>query len=73
MSTNIQYEIDSTVDIFTAHITPEILHPLEIIEVDGLVGTILFQVDSSTRKLVSVVIYDFSVFRRKLLLRLIFL
>ena len=73
MSTNIQYDIDSTVDVLTAHLKSDVVHPLETIEAEGIAGTILFQVDSLTRELVRVVIYDFSVFRRKLLMRLIFL
>ena len=73
MSTNIQYEINSVIDVFTAHVKPDIAHPLETIEAEGGAGTILFQVDSLTKELVRVVIYDFSVFRRKLLMKLIFL
>ena len=73
MSTNIPYEIDAKIDVFTAYIKSDISHPLETIETELSAGTILFQVDALTKELVSVVIYDFSVFRRKLLMRLIFL
>lgn len=36
-------------------------------------GNVLFQVDSVTGELVKIVIYDFSIIRRELLLQLIFL
>ena len=76
MSTKIQhipYKIDSTVDIFTAYLTHEVKHPLETVETEFLGSQMLFQVDSVTGDLCRVLIYDFSVVRRKLLLRLIFL
>jgi hypothetical protein len=73
MSTNIHYTIDATIDVFTAYIKSDTSHPLETVETELSAGTILFQVDALTRELARVVIYDFSVFRRKLLMRLIFL
>lgn len=70
---NIMYEVDKRLDVFTAHVKREILHPLETIESGLFDGNILFQVDSVTGELVKIVIYDFSVLRRKLLLQFVFL
>jgi hypothetical protein len=72
MST-IRYEIDRTLDVFTAYVQEEICHPLETIESALFDGNILFQVDSVTGKLVKIVVYDFAIIRRKLLWQLIFL
>lgn len=69
----IMYDFDKTLDVFTAHVKQEILHPLETIESNLFDGNILFQIDSVSGELVKIVIYDFSVIRRKLLMQLVFL
>ena len=71
--TEIRYEIDHTLDVFTAYIQEEISHPLETIESQLFDGNILFQVDLESGELVKILIYDFSIIRRKLLWQLIFL
>ncbi|MCP4398552.1 MAG: hypothetical protein GY801_14805 [bacterium] len=70
---HIQYEIDSTVDVLTAYFIHDALHPIDTVEKEFLGSHILFQVDSATGELCRLLIYDFSVVRRKLFMRLIFL
>ena len=68
----IKLERDTKLDICIAHIR-EIEHPLET-EVSPLFdGNVLFKVDSVTGELVQIFIYDFSIVRKKLLTKLIFL
>ena len=67
----IRIERDKKLDLFIAHVR-EITNPLEIRVVPIFDGNILFKVDSVTNELVQVFIYDFSVVRRKLLMKLVF-
>ena len=67
----IRIERDRELDLFIAHVR-EITNPLETRVVPLLDGNILFKVDSVTDDLVQVFIYDFSVVRRRLLTKLIF-
>jgi hypothetical protein len=69
----IRYEIDRSLDVFTAFVKDEIRHPIETIESELFDGNILFQVDAVTGDLIKIVVYDFSIIRRKLLMKLIFL
>ncbi len=67
----IRIERDRKLDLFIAHVK-EITNPLETRPVPFFDGNILFKVDSVTDELVQVFIYDFSVVRRKLLMKLVF-
>jgi hypothetical protein len=67
----IRIERDKKLDLFIAHVR-EITNPLETRVVPIFDGNILFKVDSVTDELVQVFIYDFSVVRRKLLMKLVF-
>jgi len=60
-------------DLFTAVVKDEIVNPLKTIESPLFDGNILFKVDSVTGELVKIVIYDFSIVRRKLMTHLVFL
>jgi len=64
-------ERDKQLDVFIAHLR-EITHPLETEVAPLFDGNILFKVDSVTGELVQILIYDFSIVRRKLLMNLIF-
>lgn len=68
----IRIERDRELDLFIAHVR-EITHPLETRVVSLFDGNILFKVDSVTNELVQVFIYDFSVVRRKLLTKFVFI
>ena len=65
------FKRDKELDLLIAHFG-EIKNPLET-EETPFYENILFKVDSKTGELVQVLIYDFSVFRRQLLMQLIFL
>jgi hypothetical protein len=65
-------ERDKKLDICIAHIR-EIEHPLETEVAPLFDGNVLFKVDSVTGELVQIFVYDFSIVRRKLLTRLVFL
>ncbi len=65
------FERDKKLDLLIAHFG-EIKNPLET-EETPFYENILFKVDSKTGELVQVLIYDFSVFRRRLFMQLIFL
>ncbi len=65
-------ERDKKLDLLIAHFG-KIKNPLETEEAPFLYGNVLFKVDSKTGELVQVLIYDFSVIRRRLLMQLIFL
>ncbi len=67
----IRIERDRKLDLFIAHVR-EITNPLETRVVPLFDGNILFKVDSVSGELVQVFIYDFSVVRRKLLMKLVF-
>jgi hypothetical protein len=64
----IRIEIDKQLDLLTARLK-ETKNPLETIESDNF----LFFVDSETKDLVMIQIYDFRVIRRKLLRHLMIL
>jgi len=64
----IKIEIDKQLDLLTARLK-ETKNPLETVES----GNILFFVDSETKDLVMIQIYDFRVIRRRLLRHLIIL
>lgn len=68
----ITIERNKELDTFVAHIK-EIVNPLETEVCPLFDGNILFKVDSITGELVQIFIYDFSVIRRKLLMKLLFL
>jgi hypothetical protein len=70
--TPIRIEHDKQLDVFIAHLQ-EIIHPLETEVAPLFEGNILFKVDSVTGELVQIFIYDFSIMRRQLLRRMIFL
>ncbi|CAG1021505.1 hypothetical protein DOJK_01042 [Patescibacteria group bacterium] len=70
--TKIIMERDKKLDTFVARIR-EIEHPLETEVCPLFDGNILFKVDSVTGELVQIFIYDFSIIRRKLLVKLLFL
>lgn len=67
-SPEIKIEIDKRLDLLTAHIK-ESTNPLQTIESDN----ILFFVDTETKDLVMIQIYDFQIVRRKLLKHLMIL
>ncbi|RLB99977.1 MAG: hypothetical protein DRI57_32875 [Deltaproteobacteria bacterium] len=67
----IKIERDRELDLFIAHVR-EITNPLETRVVPLFDGNILFKIDSVTNEPVQVFIYDFSVVRRKLLTKLVF-
>jgi hypothetical protein len=66
-------EYDKNLDLFTAFVKDEVVNPLKTIESPLFDGHILFKVDSVTGELVKIVIYDFSVIRRRLMTHLVFL
>ena len=66
-------EHEKKLDLFTVHVKNEIINPLKTIESPLFDGNILFKIDSVTGELVKIVIYDFSIIRRKLVMRFIFL
>jgi hypothetical protein len=66
-------EYEKKLDLFTVYVKDEVVNPLKTIESPLFDGNILFKVDSVTGELVKIVIYDFSVVRRKLMTDLVFL
>jgi hypothetical protein len=66
-------EYEKKLDLFTVHVKDEIINPLKTIESPLFDGNILFKVDSVTGELVKIVIYDFSIIRRKLMMQFIFI
>ncbi len=65
--------IDKKLDVLTAYIKEDYISNsnLEVIEVDDM--NILFHIDPQTRELVMIQVYDFSVIKRILIKRLLFL
>jgi len=66
-------EYEKKLDLFTVYVKDEVVNPLKTIESPLFDGNILFKVDSVTGELVKIVIYDFSVVRRKLMTHFVFL
>ena len=61
------------IDLYIAYFSEEVRNPLETIPSPFLDGNILFEVDTKTKELVRITIYDFSVVRRKMLRQFLFL